>query len=398
MAATVLPHMCVALFLAACTSEPGDRGNPRADTNSASGINVVDPAPLWTDQTAWHLEEDLRLGQVESEGPDQFGMIGRVMIDEHGLIHVLDMLSQDIRVFNPDGSFSHRIGRKGDGPGEFREAAAMTMGPGDTLWVVDPPEARYSAFGPDGRFLRSIPRRILRSGDWPGRFLSDGRYLDWGFDQPDGINAKDARIVLYPIILSQGFQNPDSMPFISYTHRMAEVEGKLQPAVFFSRDLLYEVDGHGRLWFAVNEQYRLFRRDLDGDTTLTVTMSAEPSPINESDREVVRKRMALRPELTDAYLAALPETRPIINRLIADRAGHLYVIADLAGHAPGTVLDVFRTDDGQYLGRLELPQPVPLQPRRLLVGYATADHLLFVVLDENNTPFISRLRIVRPVD
>ena len=124
-------------------------------------------------------------------------------------------------------------------------------------------------------------------------------------------------------------------------------------------------------------------------------MEDAPAPINEADRDYVRRRMAYRPAWTSAYLAALPAVRPVVHEILSDGAGHIFVIADVAGAVRGTVLDVFE-DEGRYLGRLNLPEPLPLLPPQPLVAFATKDHLLVVVLDENDAPVVSRLRIVRP--
>lgn len=48
------------------------------------------------------------------------------------------------------------IGRRGDGPGEFRRVIALTL-LGDTLAAYDAQHERVSLFGPDNRFIRSFP-------------------------------------------------------------------------------------------------------------------------------------------------------------------------------------------------------------------------------------------------
>ena len=56
------------------------------------------------------------------------------------------------------------------------------------------------------------------------------------------------------------------------------------------------------------------------------------------------------------------------------------------------MLDVF-TEDGEYLGRMELPIKVDTlsPPPRI-----TADHIDAVFYDEFDVPFIVRWRIVKP--
>ena len=353
-------------------------------------------AAAWTAQTVWRLEEDLRLGRVNGGGPDQFGLIGSLLVDGTGRIHVLDILSQEIRVFHADGHFSHVVGGQGDGPGEFRDVYGMAVDAGDTLWVLDRGAGRYTAFDPDGSLLGTWPRRLAGYGYRPGAFLPDGRHLDWGTERLAEDAALDTpRVRLHPVAFSQRFGVRDSLPPLEYRTRTTVVDGRRLSAAFFLPVARYALDSSGDLWFATEYEYRLYHRRLSGDTTRVVVMEDAPAPINEADRDYVRRRMAYRPAWTSAYLAALPAVRPVVHEILSDGAGHIFVIADVAGAVRGTVLDVFE-DEGRYLGRLDLPEPLPLLPPQPLVAFATKDHLLVVLLDENDAPVVSRLRIVRP--
>jgi hypothetical protein len=55
----------------------------------------------------------------------------------------------EIMVFNGEGELVRRLGREGQGPGEFREVSLLTFAPGsDTLWVLDAENRRASAWAP----------------------------------------------------------------------------------------------------------------------------------------------------------------------------------------------------------------------------------------------------------
>lgn len=352
----------------------------------------------WTQETAWRVEEDLRLGTsgLDTPGgddPERFGEIGSILSDSRGMIYVLDLISQEIRVFHPAGTFSHTIGRKGPGPGELSYATGMAFGPGDTLWVMDVQEGRYSAFAPDGTFLRSHPRRIQGYVPSSGTFLSDGRYVDWGLAFPE--ERFGPRVVYQPIRLARGFEPSDSLSPLEFTYEM--LPSGRAPQMFFS-GLAVAVDRSGNVWFANTHEYRIHRRSLEGDTTLAFSLPARAAPLGEAEREYVRTTLARLPALLSEYLDALPQTKPIVRRILPDQAGHIFVLADVAGESAGTVVDVFR-ESGEYLGRLTLPTPVALVPlaplRRVPVVHATAEHLLVVIKDELDVLYVSRLRIVK---
>lgn len=365
----------------------------RVDTLASGRVVVANTGrPLWSSTTAWRLEEDLRIGTATRGGPEaeQFGDIASLASDSRGRIYVLDRMSKDIKVFDPDGTFSHTIGREGRGPGELAVPHAVALGASDTIWVVDDGAVRYSAFAPDGTFLTSHFRRIRGYlAATPGAFLEGGRYVDWVPVFPDG--RMGARTLHQPILYAPGFGQADTLPPLEYTSPMLPSGG--MPQYYFSGRVVAGVDRGGNIWFANSREYRIYRRNLEGDTTLVFSLPATPAPLLEPDREIVRRDFSHRPALAAEFLEALPETKPIVHGIVPDGAGNLFVFVDIVGEPAGSVLDVFQ-ENGVYLGRMTLPTPVPFSARNHVpVVHATSEHLYVVVKDELDVPYVSRLRI-----
>ena len=67
---------------------------------------------------------------------------------------VLEQVPAEIRVFDASGVFLRRIGREGDGPGEFRSPLGVAALAGDTLLVWDRGSRRLSWFSIDGALAR----------------------------------------------------------------------------------------------------------------------------------------------------------------------------------------------------------------------------------------------------
>lgn len=384
----------LALLAAACSRSDGDRiGTAEIDTLPGGRIEVRHAnGGAWDAETAWRLEEDLRLGTATGEGPEQFAEIRDVRSDSRGRIYVLNGASNEARVFHPDGTHVHTIGGEGEGPGEFSFPMGMALTPGDTLWVTDIGAGRYSAFGPSGTFLRSHPRRdILGYERYAPNFLSDGSYLDWKVTTPGG--RFGPRVIHEPIRFAPEFANRESLPPLEHQRKM--LPGGRTAQIFFSGRLEISVDRSGGIWFAHTDEYRIFRRSLQGDTTHAFTLDAEAPAVGEQEREYVRTTLERRPSRASEFIEALPETRPVVLRILLDNAGHVFVILDLAGVPPGSVMDVFR-DTGEYLGRMRLPTPVrvPRSPQSI-VAHATPNHLYVVVEDELDVPYVSRLEIVK---
>lgn len=376
----------------ACGDTEGPPATTRIDT-VGTRIEVTNTgAPNWPSNTAWTLEEDLRLGtaQTSSGLAEQFGSVRSIMSDSRGRIFVLDGFHQEIRVFDDTGAYSHTIGRRGEGPSEFDGASEVDVGRGDTLTVLDDGLMRFSVFAPDGSVVANHRRDIVGTGPSLRTVLDDGGYLDWSISFPDGRFGE--RLVQHPIRYHPGFERADTFPPIEFHQRMV-ASGRM-PVLDFASTPVVSADRQGTIWFAHSHEYRIFRWGLSGDTSMAFSLAAEPVPLGEADRDVVRGRWSNRPDLQAEQLDGLPRTKPIIYGIVPDQAGHVYVFPDVTGEDPGTIVDVFR-ETGEYLGRLELPFTVPLESGRQPTVRATAEHLYVVVRDSLDVPYVARLRIRR---
>jgi hypothetical protein len=62
--------------------------------------------------------------------------INDIEVDRHGNIYVLDFRQQSIAKFSQSGQFVEFIGKRGEGPGEFKSALRLQL-LNDTLWVIE---------------------------------------------------------------------------------------------------------------------------------------------------------------------------------------------------------------------------------------------------------------------
>ena len=98
------------LALAACREgPPAAESRFQVDTLPSGLVQVTnDGVGLWTPETAWALEEDLRLGKLDEEGPEQFAQIWSILSDADGRIFILEPQAGEVRVFLPTGEYSHK--------------------------------------------------------------------------------------------------------------------------------------------------------------------------------------------------------------------------------------------------------------------------------------------------
>lgn len=95
------------------------------------------------------------------DGPNHFifGEIAGVGLDREGKVIIVDRKVWDVRLFDAQGRFLQRLGRRGQGPGEFRAPHSLVMTPKGELWVADM-QRRLTVFAPSAegyRLARTIP-------------------------------------------------------------------------------------------------------------------------------------------------------------------------------------------------------------------------------------------------
>jgi hypothetical protein len=377
------------LFIAACGGEaPGSaRRDPVVDTLPNGPVRVTNrEAGAWSREPPWTLVEDLRLGVTDGDGPQAFFNIMALAVDRRGAIHVLNGGTQEVRVFDPRGGFLRAIGGRGEGPGEFEEASGFAFAPDGALWVVDYGLGRYSVFGPNGDFERAVARPVRGFlYPWSGWFDDGARLIDISYERPEP-DSEELNVSALIRVTADG-EVVDTAAVLA--HRIP-ITGRRMIAPFGHR-LRWGPDRPGSTWLFNTAEYAIARMSLRGDTSLVFTLDAEPAPVSRAERDSL---LGLRrPEGVALQSEDVPATKPILLRVFSGDAGYVYVLPDLRGRAPGSVLDVF-TGDGRYVGRLDLP-PILAVPGTAM-PLVRGGHLYAVTRGDLGVEHVVRYRISRP--
>lgn len=366
------------LALVCCDAPPRGSSGSIIDT-LPSGLRVVTNMAPRLDGSARGLiraSEELRIGTALSGGPEEFGVVSGLDVDGEGRIYVSDFLSHDVRVFHPDGAFSHAFGKKGEGPGELDGPYGILLDPRGRLWVREVRNMRFSLFERDGNFLEVRPiRHNTAVGPWRAGFDRSGHLVEWDLLRPfiihrDGSVSWDERarsrfeMTLWPLRFREDGLLLDTLPPLRYdlpenvyTDRRARI-----PTLHFS------IDSQGSVWFAVSDHYQVWRRTLEGDTLLTFSFPAE--------------------ELMDVSPG---DPFRLVNRVLTDETGSVYVLPRTKDVPEfGTAVDAFDST-GVFLARILLPVTVQEDP--LLVRRGA---LYAVTRDSLDVPYVVKLRLHLP--
>lgn len=373
------------------SAEPTPEVSPAGTTEAVVVRNQMHDGPQPADR--WFLQKELRIGGRAGRGVEEFSGMMAFTVDPEGRIYISDRYSQEIRVFDADGTHSHSFGRQGQGPGEFLEASGLNWGPEGHLWVWDPGNRRFSQFTPSGELVAEYPRRVWGVGyPWGGRFTPEGEMIDLGLRHiRDDWNVITGTVVI-PVNLGADLDRLDSLPALEFDRVLAS-DGRTR--LPFGAKISIKLDRTGTLWVAHPRLYEISRRPVEGSTDLVFSLDAPPAPVTDQERDsLARGYRRLPPQVAREripVLEELPSHKPVVVSMISDHESYLYVVPHIAGARPRSVIDVF-TRDGVYQGRLQLDSPISTRPPPRAQG----DALYVVRHDELDIPELVRYRIVRP--
>jgi hypothetical protein len=166
--------LAIALVAAACADETSEAPGRAASTTDSAGVAVtVSRNPAWSAATAWWIADALSLDIGADGSGITFERVAGVALLEDGGVIVADEGASTVSRFGQDGRLRWRVGRAGDGPGEFRLIASIGTGPADSIWAFDFGLRRFTILTASGAIVRTLdigsaisaPRAIGRLDD-----------------------------------------------------------------------------------------------------------------------------------------------------------------------------------------------------------------------------------------
>lgn len=379
------------LLVYSCT--PGETPRPLEtlfDTLPNGSVLVSNILPQnWVDESGLSSIEELRIGTVDEEGPAQFVMVEGIDVGPDGKIFILDSFDRTVRVFHPNGDFAFSFGQRGEGPGEFERPVGIRLTPAGRLLVVDLRNQRYSIFDLNGALINTFPRPFGRGlyFPWLGELISDDDLVDWAVLSPrDGDGEDPSHVVYFPVrtSLREGVQ--DTFPPLEFHLDMVR-PGVVSP---LSSQLTHFLDRTGEIWFGHSREYRVFQRTLAGDTTRQFSLSTAPRRLSERERDSIAADWGRYDDRFKIQSDEVPDTKPMLLRIIGGDASYVLVFPEVEGVAPGSAVDVFNRA-GVFLGRI--PLPVTLETRRPapVLRYGS---IYGVVTDDLDVQYVVRLKLI----
>jgi hypothetical protein len=312
-------------------------------------------------------------------------------VDARGNIYVAD--ASDVAVFSPDASLLRRVGREGDGPGEFGSVQEVRILPGDSLFVFDAKKSRLTVFAPaSDRPAQTVslataglifPHWLLPLGSEPG-FVA---VYNAAFGMAPAEGARGGRREVVRLLNPDASVRQDSVLSLPEYEALQVRLGETGMAALFDpfgRRSLVASDGR-RLYTAWTGDWRVDVHSLSGKLLRTVrpNVPAVPRPITPAERDSVVRAlsspMIAEPVVRRAMEAADHRDWPLLQALLVDDAGRIWLAETGLRGEPLHWLAI--DERGELLARFDVPVNVAIRLIRGSTAYGIAR-------DENDVPHV----------
>ena len=376
----------VSLF--ACLLSGCDDVGHEADVVS---IGVWDVYPEQT----WTVSEDLRIGDLSGHGPAAFGDVRCLGVDPMERIWVVDALSSELRIFQPDGVFLRVVGGKGVGPSEFQHIGDAFPGPGNEIWVEDRSLRRYEVFDTSGNRIGGHRVVISNMSNAPRAWTQQGVFVAGDLKMARFYGLVEGQLVPLGRSAEWPERQGDAVPAIRF-ESTGEISGSTAARVPFAstgRGFLGSELDYWEARYIGTDRYviRRFRLE-DSRPLLTIRHRFDPVAIPDSIRvaatdSVLRQYTAGGGELVSNFgWRMVPRYYPAFDDFFLSSDGTVWVRRRFARGVVG--FDVFGPG-GQYLG-----QPTTLgDVTDMDVQIITANSIYAIETDDLGVDYVVKLGI-----
>ncbi len=390
------------LALGACVASADTHQGPEVtDTTEILSVHLEERSerspPTWESDLVFSTEpyDSLPLANFAEAGflPDGSLLVSRFT---------------ELLLFDPAGLLLRRLGRRGDGPGEFRGAFHLLIGSDSTVTVTEFGSGRLSTLRPTGEVVRIVPRLRVAAemAVDPITILADGRTLATYWQARP--NRSIPGIGIGPI-------ERDSAPLMVYdstgvsTDRLglwlglerAQVRLADEPArlpLRFARGVAYDGRGSATV-IGLTDSLNL---SLYVDTTLVLRLTGSSPAVQPSGDMIAEWERAVReadPTVAQSYIRAIRtapvvSALPVVGAVVLDDQANIWVGAYVA---PGQSTRQWRifSSTGVPLGQLDLPAWTdPIFPGRSELLDVAGDRLVLLRISPSGEPVLE-VRAVR---
>lgn len=321
-----------------------------------------------SDTAQFELTEILRIGDEAQEDTIFFSWITGLDVHADGRIIVADRETA-VYAFSDAGHLIRVIGGNGKGPGEFESIDGVSVGPGDSLFVLDSDLGRLSAFEPETHQLaytvpvagnsRSEPWELLGVTD--AGFLIEYSSAFWAPGSGEGLGLDEERRAIVNLVNKRGAIVKDSVISLPDHEKIVNASGGgiSVASMPFGRTYSYDVGADGLLYSGWSDAIDIAMSTANGSTQGTIRRNHEAVPVTQEDIDVYLADVS---DFGKQMIASadLPKTMPAYETFTVDDQGRVWVKGYSTKDAPTTTWSVL-SKEGAVVAEAVLPAIVTLK-------------------------------------
>lgn len=331
-----------------------------AEVTDSAGLHLTDFDLLFDGaMPEWSIDD---VFSTASSGVELHRVVGARLLTD-GSVAIANAGSFEILRISQAGDLLFRIGRYGEGPGEFRALTSVDASPSDQLLAYDASLARLNVFNADGQLVETRP------------LSTESAAIDLvplAFGQDGSVIATYGALRMFgPTGVGR-----DSVPLIRFSAHGVDREtlgywpgkqwafalharGSARAPLAFSRDVAYA----GRNGWAVigsTDSVDLTVVHVADSTVWTIRSRDTGAPIPETARrewiaDAIHRFKSAPPELRDLVLRSVPVAYPAYEFVVIDDLGRVW-IGEYPLESVATRRWVVVTRLGEIAGAVRLPR------------------------------------------
>lgn len=318
---------------------------------------------------------------VTSSPDAAFAYVTAVDVDSRGRMYVGDWSNAEVTVLSPEGEVERRIGRRGEGPGEFNSVRQVQVLPGDSLLVFDNGLKRITVFAPNSDEVVYVTNLAMASSaNSPGwiRRTHRNRELVAAYSRPfrpsDDPREDETRGDVVRLLDTEGsILRDELLNFPAKQDLVVREGGGISVSSHpFGRKGVVALGPDDRIYYGWTDSLAVEIYSLEGERVGGFSAPHRRTPLApEHIEEVIAgKKDSWAQKFGRTLRESAPETWPAFRSLVVDDRSRLWV--GLVGSPAEPAEWAVFAPSGAYLGSVFLPDSVEIKAVRDQTVYGIA--------------------------
>ncbi len=305
-------------------------------------LNVLNPAKPANTPTTKAPEELWRIGGDTDDDDEFFGVIGEVTVDQEGNVYLLDVQLNEVAVFTKDGHFLRRIGREGEGPGEFRRPETVFMLPDGNVGILQTRPGRIIMLTKEGDPAGIHP--VPENEDGSTAFFRGGRLAGENLVLlSQQFSRKEDSFEINAALIRIDASGKETARYMTDTQKRSRANLVIDERNNGTWGMVWNASGDGRVFACRSfDDYAIQVWHADGKFDRVIRREFTPRERNAKEVEKMRVRMTPRGRWARDAKVEISKTDRTVQEIYPRANGDVWVLSSRGGlDAPSGKIGTF---------------------------------------------------------